>query len=229
MKKLALVLGLLLVVTVGSVFKHQVSLKPATFKIGQERPWCTAFAISDTVAVTAAHCVVDDVTLTTDQITMFDQNDVAFGVGKMQLAKHPLMDLATVTGDFSNRRKLPVPTGRFELDPNDHYDSCGFPMMTKTLTCSHVKINSIFADGGFVGASGPGYMIFGMSGGPVFNTDKNVVVAVNTGLNGRELMFSPFIDIESQVAVPTPEMIMYKLLQGGISSVIHLDTIEQYK
>lgn len=229
MKKLALIAGLLLLAAVGSVVKHKVQLKSATFKIGQKRPWCTAFAVSDTLAVTAAHCVSDEDTMVLGKITMFEADDTEFGTGDMQMSKHPLLDIATVSGDFHDRNKLPISTDRFELDPNDKFDSCGFPMMDSKLVCSHVFPQSMYADSSVVGIAGPGYLIFGMSGGPVFNTTKGVVVAVNTGLREREVILSPFINIEDAVSPPSPQMIMYKLITQGLSSVWHMDMVEEFK
>lgn len=225
MKKLALVLALLLVAAVGSVVKHRVSLKPATFKIGQERPWCTAFAISDTVAATAAHCVSDEQTMISAQISMFEQDNTPVGTVDVEISKHPALDVALVRGNFRNRLKLPVSSTRFELDPSDQYDSCGFPMMGKTLVCSHVFPKSMYAESGTVGVSGPGYLIFGMSGGPVFNLTTGHVVAVNTGLFDHEVILSPFVNIESYTMKPSIDMLMMKIMQGSIldTDILHLD------
>jgi hypothetical protein len=206
MKKLAVVLGVLLIVASASVLKQTSSLKPATFKIGQTKAWCTAFAISDTVAATAAHCVSDLDTTLRGQIDMYEANDQQVGVLDVEISKHPALDVALLKGNFKNRKHLSVSSDRFELEPKDEFDSCGFPMMGPKLVCSRVYPKSMYADPTVVGISGPGYLIFGMSGGPVFNLSTGHVVAVNTGLFEREIILSPFVNLEAYTAPAVPSL-----------------------
>lgn len=176
--------------------------KPAVFKVGNSGPWCTAFAISDTTAVTAAHCIDDPITQQMGVIKIYEADNTEAGIGSVRISKHPALDIASVTGDFKNREHLPVATDQYELSPDDVYESCGFPLMVNKLICSKVSMKSIISIDGLTAVAGSGYMVYGMSGGPVFNKTKGIVVALNTGLIDRELLFSPFIRIEESVKVP---------------------------
>lgn len=214
MKKLVLavgtIVGVLLVAAAVSLVKHTAALKPATFKIGQLRPWCTAFAISDTVAATAQHCVSDFDTILRGKIDMYEANDTKVNELSIEVSKHPALDVALLKGNFKDRFHLPVSHDRFELDPADKYDSCGFPMMGPKLVCSHVFPQSIYADASVVGIGGPGYLIFGMSGGPVFNTTQGVVVAVNTGLYQNKIILSPFVNLEAYTTPPVLDLFQHQ-------------------
>lgn len=194
---LALGLGLIVTATGKSPGK-----KPAIFKVGNSGPWCTAFAISNTTAVTAAHCIDDPLTAQMGVIKIYDVDNTEVGVGGVRISKHPALDIASVTGDFKNYEHLPVATDQYELSPNDVYESCGFPLMVNKLICSKVHLKTIISIEGLTAVAGDGYMVYGMSGGPLFNKTKNMVVALNTGLIDRELLFSPFIRIEESVKVP---------------------------
>jgi hypothetical protein len=195
----ALGIGVVLV-SVGKFVSKEASLKPAIFKIGGGRPWCTAFAISDTTAVTAQHCIADESVVSTGTIEMYEANNKSFGTAKVYRSKHPVLDIAMISGDFKNRQHLPISKDRYELEPSDSYKTCGFPLMVGNVVCSTLKVTGTLIQQDMFSAlltvTAQGYMVFGMSGGPVFNESKGVVVAVNTGIADRELLISPFIDIE---------------------------------
>lgn len=197
MKKILNTIVLLLVVT---LFAGTVGLSTANSqqkKLGgivrlvdmSGQFFCTAFVVSDKLAYTAAHCMMEEMfwAVSSD--------------GKTKVIAYPhkvsddRRDLATISGDFTIFEKLKIdtrPEGDIVHQNLDNMKSCGYPYGS-TLICYNI---SSLKKLGFA-IVGIGQLYSGMSGGPLMK--DGVVYGVNHAFSNLDerVLFQPLIGSEN--------------------------------
>jgi V8-like Glu-specific endopeptidase len=151
---------------------------------------CSAAAVSDNIAITAAHCVVDGRVLYAKQnMEITDVKVVAINVGT---------DVAILKGDFKKFIKVNVTT-----DPSDALNAlgstgyaCGLPHGGK-VWCSKVTLNNNYLNA----IKGEGLIYPGMSGGPVFHNGR--VIAVNSAMGVNLILVAPLLNLCDQLYLPS--------------------------
>lgn len=113
-------------------------------KQGKEQFWCTAFVVSDKLALTAGHCLMDvrdEYKMTKDPIKVADVNGAPTGIEAQAAALNIRADLGMITADFSKFNKLPLylfPGGILGLEDKDqhHFKTCGFAWGSVPILCT---------------------------------------------------------------------------------------------
>jgi hypothetical protein len=98
-------------------------------------------------------------------------------------------DFAVLSGDFSQFEKLPV-AKTFNVLPGELLRTCGYASLKTPAVCSNFIAlgNSGFA------YKGNGYLVKGMSGGPVVN-GAGEVVGINVAVSRDEVLITPTIGL----------------------------------
>lgn len=147
--------------------------------------YCTAVVISDSKAVTAAHCVV--VVATQQQNPMLSphvnipttfsvknsRNEDTFITAKtIRIYDHA--DIAILEGDFRAFNKASLHVSTFDTKGGDKLISCGYAG-GQPLSCTEGVSDDTFVFFGLM----TNYLAKGMSGGPVFNK-KLKLIGINS-------------------------------------------------
>ncbi len=172
---------------------------PSIIQIGDIKPHCTAFVVSDRYAITAKHCVASGAAMMfgaadyTPVIAIFKDHNV---IGKAETVWNARpVDVVALRGDFTNYEHLTPQSTIIYMSPTDHYKACGYPYGTPHLICSDIQIGANMKEA----YSGVGYIIYGFSGGPVINVDKNVAVGVNSAIGDGMMIFTPLIALKEML------------------------------
>lgn len=139
--------------------------------------FCSGFVVDANYIVTAAHCLNDGGKLSKEELGVMDDAGVNTNTKAKAVGISSRNDLGLVSGDFSNFKVLKVEFSHFGfLSSAPFYLMCGFPMGQKNLICNPFFPSST---SGFA-VVGAGYIVAGMSGGPVINSVTGEAVAVNS-------------------------------------------------
>lgn len=153
--------------------------------------FCSAAIISDTQAVSAAHCFMG---LPANEFvveSIANENKKVLVAGANVAGYNGRADTALIVGDFSDFDK-------FEIDTNPESDilvndynlvACGFPYGGK-LVCYKFSGPYKMVDG----IAGEGQMYAGMSGGPVIDLKSGKILAVNHAVAQGFVMVAPLIN-----------------------------------
>jgi hypothetical protein len=98
-------------------------------------------------------------------------------------------DFAVLSGDFSEFEKLPL-AKNFDVVPGELLRSCGYAALKTPAICS----NFIALGNAEFSYKGNGYLVKGMSGGPVINS-AGEVVGINVAVSREEVIMTPTVGI----------------------------------
>lgn len=166
---------------------------------------CSAGVVSDEYAVTAAHCVCDNRGNLNPTYKIQDEAKSVTIPVKIVGLNHRL-DYALIHGNFKSFKKFKLDQQKVIIEnsnplaallgvggPSRSLKSCGYPMGSTKIYCSDFMPmdNYNFA------VVGKGTLYPGMSGGPVFDTETNEILAVNSAVVGNMSLVGPLIGIIS--------------------------------
>ncbi len=162
----------------------------------ERRSSCTAFVVDAGFAITAAHCVSDAKgLLAKDPLEVYNSESEYLNITAVPVGLNHLLDYAVITADFSHFKSFKYNFSEDTIKYGKKYISCGFPFSQKHFRCSdlYVKGNRFFT------YTAKGSMIFpGQSGGPVIDSDTDMVVGVNSAVDeDGVVMFNSLIGIHA--------------------------------
>ena len=159
--------------------------------------FCSGTVITDTLIVTAAHCIQVGPFGGAMILDIRDNDKVPLGVLAMPVFVNPRADIAVLYGDFRTFQKIKISKGVKHtmnqlLDNRHSLRSCGYPWSAE-LTCVELtgRVFTFEPGVGGAGISAQGWMLPGMSGGPVLDEVTGELVAVNTAVSVNHVYVSP--------------------------------------
>lgn len=154
------------------------------------RGFCSAFVVDGNYAITAAHCVDKNYGLDKTPINIHDQFGKDTGIVAEAVAMSNRIDVALVKGDFKNFKRLNVDFYGFTpTNKPGQYQTCGFPGLQNKVTCT--SFFPLSNEGFYI--AGRGFLIPGMSGGPVYDTQNEVVIGVNSAAGSGVVLVAPVL------------------------------------
>lgn len=157
------------------------------------RGFCSGAVISKDYVLTAAHCVKDR-SKYIKTIKVVDPTETFVGEARVA-AYNESTDLALITGNFEHFNSIPV-TVNMGMTLNllgmaqGAVNVCGFPRGGDGL-CMPLRIQGQY----WFSFAGQGFMLPGMSGGPVIEPLTGSIIAVNYGVADSILLFSPTVEL----------------------------------
>lgn len=155
--------------------------------------FCSAYVADGQYIITAGHCVSDrQGRLDRTPVQIYDQFGRDTGVVAQPVGLNNRVDVGLIRGDFRNFQ--PLESDFYGFTPtNDagQYETCGFPYLQRKLTCTKFFPNSNY---GFT-LAGDGFLIPGMSGGPVIDRTHQVVIGVNSAMGDGAALIAPVLGL----------------------------------
>lgn len=153
--------------------------------------FCSGVIISETQAITAAHCVGELPENIVIIESVANENKKVLVAGAQVVALNHRADTALLRGDFKDFDK-------FEMDPNPESDilindynlvTCGFPyggnLVCYKFSSPYKMVDQI---------AGTGQLYAGMSGGPVIDLKSGKVLAVNHAVGQGFVVIAPLVN-----------------------------------
>lgn len=155
---------------------------------------CTAFVISNELAITANHCISEfnpDFTISNQNKTHYQRFEI-FGTKER-------IDIAMIRADFRLYKKLPIKKINNGIqDSPSPFKSCGYAHGGKLLCFPWV-----FTGIKFFYVQGNSFLYGGMSGGPLID-GNGFAVGVNSSVSDRANI-SPLVNILEDFGINTEE------------------------
>lgn len=162
------------------------------------RFFCSGTVISDRYVLSASHCLVNVLGKMRDEKLYIVSQDRMNVQEAIPVAVESMTDLALIEGDFRTFNKMKVLVDPGDLNLNDNFKTCGYALGSPQITCYPINIkgNQYFS------LLGDSILFKGMSGGNLFDLDKNLIVAINTAVTENGTIFSPIVGLFTLFQVP---------------------------
>lgn len=171
-------------------------------KNGKMHFHCSAFVISNKLAVTAAHCVYGEgYSLTKDDIHIYNGELQDTKVVAKAGALNIRADLAVLVGDFSGFEKLQLNYISGFIGLPGPFLVCGFPWGNTPAICNAFVPMAAYFDK----IRGSGLMSPGMSGGPAISDTDGVVAGVNVEVGDGYIAVAPVTGIFGALEIQVQE------------------------
>lgn len=131
---------------------------------------CSGFVISDSLAITAAHCLNDK-----DDYIVTSMTDRSTKVNAKLSASSEYYDIAVLFGDFTEFASFRISIHPMAFYADSTYQVCGIPAQTINLHCELFRVHGTF----YTKIRGSGLIFHGMSGGPVIHPGGFVVGVIH--------------------------------------------------
>lgn len=162
--------------------------------------FCSGFVVDAVYAVTAAHCLVDELGFLTKRTLRIESSEGELLTTAKAAGLNNRVDYGIITGDFSNFKHLDMTSSVSFFDAtaaaafvnltSPEYKICGYPQGQKKLFCASFAPTSPY----FSQIMGIGQAFPGMSGGPVLNATGEAVGIVSAMSDGGAII-TPVIGI----------------------------------
>lgn len=178
--------------------------------VGTDKTFCSGVVISDSTILTAAHCGAGAMPpYGLIEIRTAD-NLAGHGVLAQLAGSSGLSDLAILHGDFSKLPKLSMAEGSQSimdryLDNTRTTIVCGYPW-GNDLVCNEVHGKRFAYIGGFMNFIAQGWMLPGMSGGPVIDVETGTVLGTNHGVSEQGVFMSPAAGLAKLMGIPDSQL-----------------------
>lgn len=182
-------------------------VNPAIIRLHDKKGqfFCSGFVVDASYAVTAAHCLSDDLGfLMKGSIQIRDSDGSALTLAKAAGLNHRL-DYGVIVGDFSNFNHLemdastsffhPTETKKFSFFSEEKevksFKACGYPQGQRDVYCSEFSPKQSY----FFQVAGLGQVFPGMSGGPVMDAKTGEAVGVISAMSEGAAIITPVTGI----------------------------------
>ncbi len=160
--------------------------------------YCTGFVVDNNYAITAAHCVLNDMgIMNTDDVLIHNSHSFFTGVIAKPVAVEKYRDVAFLKGDFSEFSQQATDFNGKSIKTGMKLKSCGYPSGQYDMFC----VDLIQNGNRYFQYRATGAPIFkGMSGGPVYN-EEGVAVGVNSAVDEDTIIISPLTGVLETVGL----------------------------
>lgn len=160
--------------------------------------YCTGVVVDKNYALTAAHCVVNDLGLMSEEdVIIYNSKSINTGMVAKTVAIDKYRDVAFLKGDFSNFTPQTTDFNGTHVKTGMKLKSCGFPSGQYDLFC----VDLIQNGNRYFQYRATGMPIFkGCSGGPVYN-EQGVVVGVNSAVDENTIIIAPLVGVLETVGL----------------------------
>jgi len=149
---------------------------------------CTGTVIADNYVLTAAHCVTEDIRINVVS------DDGLFNIQGWVAVEIHHKDVALIYADVSMFKSMNVSWDSFNKD--SVFTTCGYPGGQNKLYCNEF----IFDRNRYFKYLGRCLLHRGMSGGPVFDENKNIV-GVNSAVSFSGCLIGPVIGVKEGLGI----------------------------
>lgn len=162
----------------------------AIVQIKSKSGGCSAVVVDDNYVLTAAHCVQTTFGHDKSPIEVFDHQGGQTDSHVYVAAFYPDYDVALLRGDLSEFKYIELESYH-AVQLNKYHVSCGFPSLQNRVSCVPVLPTSNY----YFYISATGFIIRGMSGGPVIDPETGKVIGVNSAAGPDRIFIAPTFGI----------------------------------
>ena len=162
--------------------------------------YCTGFVVDENYALTAAHCVVNNITgsIIDEDVFIYDSYSNDTGTVARTIAVDLYRDVAFIKGNFKAFKYQKTDFYGKVIKRNMKVQSCGYPSGMVSKFCVELTLtgNKYFQ------YRAKGLPIFkGMSGGVVIDVETGYAVGVNSAVDEDTVIISPLVGVLETVGL----------------------------
>lgn len=170
-----------------NLYPYIIRLEHPTFGF-----FCTGFVIDGNYAITAAHCITNELGLLNDiQINVTSVYGTTTGTVAKPVAVDKYRDVGFIEGNFLDFTSASVDFTGEKIQLGMPMKACGYPSGQINIFCMdmHLTGNMFFR---YRATGGPVFK--GQSGGPVTNSE-GIVVGVNSAVDYSNVVIGPLVGV----------------------------------